>query len=117
MLTRCQRQFSGWMAILAMLLSALAPAISHASALLQNDSITWQQVCTASADRQGESSAPPEHCSFCLTHVEHSALPLQTSGLLPPPDGGAILQAHFSFEPRPPAAWASPQLRGPPALT
>ncbi len=129
-----------WLAILAILLNALAPAMTHALARSGSDaglsvSSTWFEVCSAQgttwarlapngsliektskrpADAPATSHDP--HCPYCVTHAA-------SFGMLPPPVAVAPAWA-LTFELSPSqqepahdhAAWLAPAARAPPSL-
>ena len=125
--SRFGRKFSSWMAILAVLVGALAPTLSHA---LRGDAPDgWVEVCTrlgskwvsVDADHEGSSapqSAPTagsEHCVYC-------SLNLSGAALLPAAQEVDLLALHFEVPllflaaPRTPFAWQAAQARAPPPL-
>lgn len=77
MFTRLERQFNIWIAIAGLLVSALAPAVSHAIGLWEGAPAGWQQICTSRADKpkpvKGSPSSPVrneiavhfDHCPYC----------------------------------------------------
>jgi len=116
------RLLTSWIAILAMLMVALAPAISQAlGAAGQRAGI---EVCSSSGPRWVESDPGPaepaphlvfEHCPYCSLHVD-SMLPLPAAA----PSALALrlrdaLPLAFLAAPHRLYAWVSAQPRGPPA--
>jgi hypothetical protein len=119
---RLRRSLSSWIALFAILMVTLAPAV--AGALSASRGMTWDQVCSATAPavtkdaRDGDQSpATPHafgHCPYCALHAD----------LAPPPDprqvdaGTALalraVPAAFVRAPRANAVWASAQPRAPP---
>lgn len=80
---------TGWVAILAVLLPTLAPAVSHE---LEPSGEAWVEICTAhgpawvQASEDGTDQAPgsahaPDHCPYCLTHAPVLGLPPATGRL------------------------------------
>ncbi len=125
--SRVGRKFSSWMAILAILVGALAPTLSHA---LRGDTPDgWVEVCSrlgskwVSVDATDETAPAPqtapaadfEHCSFCS--LSSGAV------LLPSPQAMALLALQFEVPlrylaaPRTPFAWQAAQARAPPPLS
>jgi hypothetical protein len=124
---RAHRRITGWIAVLAILLAALAPALSHALASASGSQ--WVEICTAQGSKwvqAGEDGAergtPPsahvlEHCPYCSLHaptlglplVQHlAALPLRLSHQVP---------LAFLAAPRTLHAWVSAQPRAPPLFS
>lgn len=120
---------ASWMAMLAMLMALLAPALSHAyaptsgaadlSAYLSADICRAGSDAAAGASQTGGEAAPaphdalPEHCPYC----HHSSGIL----LLPPapcPLALAVADAPPTAQlpdaPKPGSAWTAAQARGPP---
>jgi Protein of unknown function (DUF2946) len=112
-----------WIAILAILMAALAPAISQA--LGSGSGRSWVEVCTVAGakwvalDESAKDAPAPakpafEHCPYCSLHVDgwapasgKSNVGLSLQGDLQPT---AFLQA-----PRTLPTWVSAQPRAPPA--
>ncbi|WP_034294489.1 DUF2946 domain-containing protein [Herbaspirillum sp. RV1423] len=117
-----------WAAILAMLMMALAPSISHAlsaSAQDRSGGAFWMEICSAfgkspsaaAASGFPDSSEPKSlsaSCPYCLMHADAT---------LPPHDvaaGGAILLISyflpglFYCSPQPLFAWTVASSRAPP---
>jgi hypothetical protein len=133
------RTLFSWLAILAILLNALAPAVTHALTQPNGGSgaqSAWLEVCSAQgstwirvgsdggvleqtrekpADAPGGTASP--HCPYCVTHAASFAMP-------PSPAADFAVRA-FSHElsERPgvtaisPANWLSPAARAPPFQT
>ena len=122
-----------WIACFAILMNALAPAISHA---VNGKPRTWE-ICLNDGTRVtgiGEldaatfaavtdrSKAQPmakmdmKDCAYCLTHAGSFGLP--PSGLaLPLPLGGAALRPTLFYQsPQPLSVWSASNPRGPPAF-
>ena len=119
---RIRSRFATWMAILAMLASALAPAVSHAVAAWGGS--TWQDICRSPDSRvtSGESGERDrlatldhafEHCGYCALNL--TALELPPTPSLALPNGLSDTPPAAFFEaPRPLFAWSSAQPRAPP---
>ena len=126
MFTRLERQFNIWIAIAGLLMSALAPAVSHAIGLWEGGPADWQQICTSRVDKsepvQGSPNAPMhsgiaahfEHCPYCsLNQSLWVPPPLHVvpvifqsdQGIDPPLD---LLLLHLR------QTWSSAQQRAPP---
>ncbi len=118
-----KRRVGSWVAVLAILWSALAPTLSHALQS-QGDALAFE-ICSAAGPRAtdpGDRSTPAapdslagslEHCPYCTLHlatatpppvaVKVALLPLRFAAPQP------VLPATF-----PPAAWRHAPPRGPP---
>lgn len=126
---RARLRFTGWVAILVVLLASLAPSLSHALGATQGAS--WVEICTAqgskwvqgdSADSGGSKSAPAfahplEHCPYCSIHMP--ALGLPPTPLIVPLELGleAEVPPAFLAAPRTSHAWVSAQPRAPPLFS
>jgi Protein of unknown function (DUF2946) len=119
------RRFAAWVAAVAIVLSALAPAISNA---LQDPSAeSWTQICSTRGARWIAASADPAQGAPAPAHVaEHSpCCLLQGSAAAPPPSLllMALLAVHFEAPrlflagQRTLHAWLAAQPRGPPRLS
>lgn len=116
-----------WLACFAILVNALAPAISHAVASLKSNKQDVVEVCTAygvvlvavgdgAADRnpRGHSLPAGAACPYCVTHAGSFALPFGSSSL-------AVTLSPGTIRPLPPdearprgLAWTTPRSRAPP---
>ena len=85
-LTQAVRQFTLRIALLAMLLAALAPTLSHA--MRAGGADAWVEVCTAlgakwvdadalapSDDPAPASAGSMEHCPYCVLQAHATGLP------------------------------------------
>lgn len=123
---RDQRALVSWIAILAVLMASLAPAISHA--LGSVSPVGWAEICTSKGVKpvsiDGEAAKQPgvpgtghllEHCPYCALHGDSFAPP--SLPVLPPPlplpddFPAAFLHADKTL-----SVWASAQARAPPVL-
>jgi len=104
-----------WIAIMAVLFSALAPAVSRA--MTPSSPYGYAEIC--SVDQIKKSPAQydhtAEHCPYCATHGG-------THALLPPAMASfAVVGGHdyypplFYSAPRPLHSWSAAKPRGPPA--
>jgi hypothetical protein len=129
-LASAPRRFASWLAILAMLAAALAPAITSALAAAHDQHARWTVVCTGDGarlvpvptDAAGVPVAPGSHaidpCPFCVPHGASAALPPPPAFALPAVMAGAdCVPTLFLHAPRPPFAWAAAQPRAPPAFS
>lgn len=122
---------STWMAILALLMAALAPRLSHA---VDRSAIgEWMEICSAAGARMvrvdgagttapGETGDPSladamAHCPYCLWQAQTPALPPAAAAGLPIDTSGYRLPELFLAAPRTLFAWASIQPRGPPTVS
>jgi Protein of unknown function (DUF2946) len=118
-----------WIAIFAILLSALAPSISSALTVLtvrNGNSPSWAEICstsnsTASVNKKTQSSTSDahesKHCPFCLPHAGNFALPPAAMPCC------AVAAGHDTFPPlyyQAPSllfSWVTANPRGPPPLS
>ncbi|WP_342117384.1 DUF2946 domain-containing protein [Pseudoduganella sp. OTU4001] len=121
-----------WIACFAILMNALAPAISHA---VNGKPRTWE-IClndgtrvsgvgeldyatfVAVTDRskpQPVAHADMEDCSYCLPHAGWFGLPPAALALPLPLDGAALRPYLFYQSPHPLPVWSASNPRGPPA--
>ncbi|MDT9001067.1 DUF2946 domain-containing protein [Paucibacter sp. APW11] len=120
-----------WIASLAILLAALAPALSHA---LQRDVPGgWTEICTVTGAKlvktvdaradTADAGQPAsddaglhglKHCPYCATHSTALGLPPAAGASPLLLSGGAEVPELFLLAPRTLFAWASAQPRAPP---
>lgn len=124
-----RRALTLWIAMLAVLFSALAPAVSHALAAGDSTS-SWGEICSVNGARPTSLSAGTpqkpvkdalqhhiEHCPFCATHgasfalLPPVALPFAVIG------GHDLFPSLYYHAPAPLFSWAAAQPRGPPAAS
>lgn len=130
LLPRVRLQRAAWIALLAMLMAALAPAISQ---LLQRGSSTaWVEICRAGggtawvavADLSAQDTQPTpakgqphllDHCPYCSLHAHAlppvPAQPRLAAAALP----GFLEPAAFLHAPHTAHAWRPAQSRAPPS--
>lgn len=112
-----------WIAALAVLMAALAPAV--AQALVSGNGAAWVEVCTAqgarwiSVDDAGDPSTTKamhglEHCPYCSLQLPTADLPPTPPAALPAPVRVAAFPPAFAAAPRTLHAWVSAQPRAPP---
>lgn len=123
---RAHRRLTSWIAVLAILLASLAPALSHALATATGTS--WVEICTTQgskwiqAGEDGSERSPAsahvlDHCPFCSLHAPTLGLPPATLlGQLPLQLSHEVPRA-FLFAPRTLHAWLSAQPRAPPLFS
>lgn len=125
-----------WIACFAILLNALAPAMSHAISTLSEKSNLWTEVCTANGskwiaitsekapakkqDNPAGKTKPPStsvHCPFCLPHDGSQALsPFSIASFVPAAPYRHQLSALYQSAPTS-FSWAVAQSRAPPLAT
>jgi hypothetical protein len=133
---KLQRAVAAWLAIFAVVIASVAPAISHAFAqpatpshaqLHSADDSATEDVCGTDADADAgnahagghDPGSPPalhlEHCPFCHLHADAVQLPVVSVPILPSASkpGRPLL---FFLAPSLLHAWRSAQPRAPPAL-
>jgi hypothetical protein len=112
-----------WIAMMAILFSALAPTVSHA--LAASTPYALAEMCSidgvkALADAQkspAKSMQAMEHCAYCVTHGGSFAL------LPPAVAGSAVIGGHddypilFYAAPQALHTWRAANPRGPPAVS
>jgi hypothetical protein len=126
-LHRATARLATWIAALAVLLAALAPAVSHAVG--SRDAATWVEICTTLGSKwiqrsvaPGEGPAEPapvlkhalEHCPYCSIHTPVADLPPAASPVVPATALShavprAFLEARHTLH-----AWVRAQPRAPP---
>lgn len=105
---------------MAVLLAALAPAVSFA--LGSQLGANWVEVCTAEGSKwvqPGNDEAPAsahvfEHCPYCTLHTPAIGMPPVPPAQLPIVDAADAVPLAFLAAPRTLHAWASAQPRAPP---
>lgn len=127
---RRHRHVAAWIACLAILLNALAPAIAHAIGAQRGEQALLGAVCTtdrsglaravlaaAAADDEGDGGSAQgmnASCPYCGTHAG-AFLPPAASVVRLPVDGlRHAPPSLFLDAPRPLFAWAAVRARGPP---
>jgi hypothetical protein len=128
MIRKAQRQtLQIWIAMLAILFSALAPTISHALAVGSASAITLE-ICTVNgykvvkAPDSDSSKAPAtskhgmEHCAFCVSHGGTFALTGSSSVVFAIDSGRDIYPPLFYIAPHSLHAWSTANPRAPPFL-
>lgn len=121
-------RFISWIACFAILMSALAPAISQA--LRGGSPDTWAEVCTTlgaklvlvdggAADKSSP-GAPSDHlsqhCPYCSLHSTVGLPPTAATSIALQPLAYAVPRL-FLAAPRTLHAWVSAQPRAPPQLS
>ena len=127
--SRKNRRLIAWIASFAILLSALAPSISHAVAVAKGENSLWVEVCSVAGsklvkiDEAGDPASPAkkpmsmEHCPFCFTHAGMTGILSGIAVVLPVVAGKPVLPPLYYQSPRPLFSWAPAQSRAPPVLS
>jgi hypothetical protein len=114
-----------WIAMLAILFSALAPTVSHALAAADVSAIPLE-ICTANGYKvlkipgSDSSKAPAttkhgmEHCAFCASHGSTFALTTSSSSIFAIDSGRDIYPPLFYAAPHTLQAWSAANPRAPP---
>ncbi len=121
-----RQRLTAWIATFAILLGALAPAVSQAMSAFGEGGARWLEVCTTAGmiwiavdedggePSQGDSGLMSGHCPYCCTHAGSFALPPSVAPVFAV-DGPQLLQpVLFHTAPRPLFAWAVAHPRAPP---
>lgn len=124
---RLVRRASTWIAVLAVLMAALAPAISDA--LGDPNKAPWVEVCTTQGSKwfnaqiESTGDSTPElghtldHCPYCPVHANAVGIwcaPLQA---VPAPALAPSVLHAFLAAPRTVHAWLSAPPRAPPSVS
>ncbi|HEU4707694.1 MAG TPA: DUF2946 domain-containing protein, partial [Methylophilaceae bacterium] len=111
-----------WVACIAILLNALAPAITHAMASARGDISLLQEVCSAAGNKspivlhlgikkpsndKDSKSAPMQHCPYCYTHAGSFGMVTGFPPLAASPDLAYSAPELFYHAPRPLFVWAA----------
>lgn len=131
LMLRRKRHFrlTAWLAIFAMLLGALAPAVSQAMTVLGDGNLRWVEVCSGSGmawvavdakdvqKQDGEPAKSTASCAYCCPHAGSVGLP--PAPLLDVAAAGvpALEPLLFLSAPRPLFAWSASSPRAPPAAS
>jgi hypothetical protein len=119
-----RRHFSHWIAILAVLMSSVAPTVSQAVSLAQNGQGISIEVCTTTgiqmtqvidASDADEPAQANGHCPLCVVHGNF-ALPLNHELSFAKPVNSNIYPQLFYQSPKPLFAWVALPSRAPPSL-
>ncbi|MFE8644299.1 DUF2946 domain-containing protein [Sphingomonas sp. NCPPB 2930] len=122
------KRILSWVACLAILMSSLAPAISHA--LRAGSGGNWIEVCSVTGSKlvrvdDGAGKTAPDlpshnlldHCPYCALHATAFAPPPAPMAGLPASALSFELPPLFLSAPRTLHAWRTSRPRGPPALS
>ena len=126
------RRWTAWIAALAILLSALAPSISHAVVAYAGGPADSVLVCTSTGykwvnvttgeqrNASGETEKAGNHferCAFCGTHTDSSAIVPLDGVHVPVVVADRLAPSLFRHAPRPLFAWSAQRSRAPPAFS
>lgn len=120
-----------WVACIVILLSSLAPSISHALAAPGTLVTIWSEICAAegiknleAANEARRDSSSPAKQSLHLDDCPYCRLQADAPGFLPGGEAALfIVDSSFPFpflfyqSPRPLFVWASARPRGPPSFS
>ena len=119
-----KRHFSHWIAILAVLMSSVAPTVSQAVSLAQNGQGISIEVCTTTgiqmtqvidASDADEPAQANIQCPLCMVQGNF-ALPLNHELSFAKPVNNNIYPQLFYQSPKPLFAWVALPSRAPPSL-
>lgn len=126
-LSRLNRSVTSWIAIFAILMAALAPAISQAAYRASGDPM-WLEICTAYGIERGSPDPAPDPagdsaqrlakpCVYCSLFA--STLPPLSQPMTVPSvrSGTDVIGEFVVLVPRPRLAWAASRARAPPVRT
>jgi hypothetical protein len=111
-----------WIAVLAITMSALAPAMSQAVSLAQGGHGFAMEICTVDgskmqitiqADGQLDQAEQAQSCPYCLAHSAITPA-FNTNLTFGAPQSFAFLPQLFYQSPKPLAAWVTPPSAAPP---
>ncbi|HEX8609663.1 MAG TPA: DUF2946 domain-containing protein [Telluria sp.] len=112
-----------WIAFLAILFSAFAPAIGSAAMaagtmeVCTSDGVKLIQVAaTDGDDAPGSVHHAMQHCAFCATHAGTHLPPSPPAGMLVIDTVRNLYPSLFYRAPQPLHAWSSANPRAPPSL-
>ena len=127
-LHRASRVLTSWIAVVAILMAALAPSISHALSAKNGASLI--EVCTAlgakwvQPDGSSKDQAPAsggvhpfEHCPYCSVHANAVGIPAAPVVPALAISSSDLLPTAFLAAPHTLYAWVSAQPRAPPQFS
>jgi hypothetical protein len=109
-----------WIAILALLFSAIAPSVSHAVSAASQ--IPGLEMCSINGQPMKTKSLSDtivhtfEHCPYCAAHATPPSLPPPSAWHFPLEAGAQIFPSLFYHSPQPLFAWSTANPRAPPAF-
>ena len=122
-----RRHLAHWIAIIAVLMSSVAPSVSQAVSLAQHGQGISIEICTTTgvkmtqvidasvASDAGESAEANGDCPLCVVHGSY-VLPLNLELSFAKPVNSNIYPQLFYQSPKPLFAWVALPSRAPPAL-
>jgi hypothetical protein len=119
-----KRHISHWIAVLAVLMSSVAPTVSQAVSLAQHGQGISIEVCTTTgiqmtqvidASDADEPTQANSHCPLCVVHGNF-VLPLNYELSFAKPVNSNIYPQLFYQSPKPLFAWVALPSRAPPSL-
>jgi len=111
-------RLTAWLAILAFMLGALAPAVSQWLASSGSGNVAWSEICSTSGkQQQPDGQVKQEHCPFCLIQAQAVGLPPQATITVAIIEGADALPVLFLRSPHPLFAWSPTHARAPPTLS
>jgi hypothetical protein len=122
-----RRHLAHWIAIIAVLMSSVAPSVSQAVSLAQHGQGISIEICTTTgvkmtqvidasvASDAGESAEANGDCPLCVVHGSY-VLPLNLELSFAKPVNNNIYPQLFYQSPKPLFAWVALPSRAPPAL-
>ena len=125
--TSFKRHLAHWIAIVAVLMSSVAPTVSQAVSLTQNDQNISIEICTTTgvkmthvidlgiAGNTDELAQSGGHCPLCVIHG-NQAPPLNLELSFAKPVNSNIYPQLFYQSPKPLFAWLALPSRAPPVL-
>lgn len=109
-----------WVMLVTLVMAALLPTLSRATAQAMGDMAPWSVVCAAPA-AMVDTTAPVDaagsmqaHCTLCLLQAAAMGMPPNLRPLAAPAALGHAVPRLFLRAPRPLHAWSSAQARAPP---
>ena len=111
-----------WIAALAIVMSALAPAVSQAVSLVKGGHGFAMEICSVDGskmqinvdDEQTDVVQQSQPCPYCLAHSDITPA-FNTNLTFEAPQTLALLPQLFYQSPKPLAAWVTPPSAAPPA--
>jgi len=119
-----KRHLAHWIAIIAVLISSVAPTVSQAVSLAQHGEGISIEVCSATGVKMtqvidvndaDESTQVTDHCPLCVVQGNY-ALPLNHELSFAKPVNSNIYPQLFYQSPKPLFAWVELPSRAPPSL-
>jgi hypothetical protein len=122
-----RRHLAHWIAIIAVLMSSVAPSVSQAVSLAQHGQGISIEICTTTgvkmtqvidasvASDAGESAEANGDCPLCVVHGSY-VLPLNLELSFAKPVNANIYPQLFYQSPKPLFAWVALPSRAPPPL-